>query len=136
MSTNLQLKLQVLGDPTRRAIFERLAHGPLAVVDIADGLPVTRPAVSQHLKVLCEAKLVSMQKEGTRSMYRIEGEGIAALRQYLDRFWDEALDNFKAVAERVERAKTGGSKKARVSRSGSALAEKVEKVKAAKTKKP
>lgn len=98
------LALQALGDPTRREIFERLAGGPLSVVHLAEGLPVSRPAVSQHLKVLCEAKLVKMQKVGTRSMYRMEGEGIAAIRNYMDRFWDEALGNFKALAEKTERA--------------------------------
>lgn len=103
------LALHALGDPTRRVIFERLVRGPLSVAHLAEGLPVSRPAVSQHLKVLCEAKLVSMRKQGTRSMYRIEGEGIAALREYLDRFWDEALGNFKAVAERVEKAKGVGT---------------------------
>jgi len=100
-----QLALHALGDPTRRDIFERLAGGPLSVAHLAEGLPVSRPAVSQHLKVLCEAKLVSMQKEGTRSMYRIEAEGIAALRSYLDRFWDEALGNFKVAAEKAEKSK-------------------------------
>ena len=93
--------LHALGDPTRREIFERLAHGPLSVAHIADGLPVSRPAVSQHLKVLCEAKLVTMQKAGTRSMYRLQGEGITVIRNYLDRFWDEALENFKALAEKA-----------------------------------
>lgn len=97
-----QLALHALGDPTRREIFERLAPGPLSVAHLAEGLPVSRPAVSQHLKVLCEAKLVTMEKRGTRSMYSVQQEGIAAIRQYLDRFWDEALANFKAVAEKAE----------------------------------
>jgi DNA-binding transcriptional ArsR family regulator len=99
------LALNALGDPTRREIFERLAGGPLSVAHLAEGLPVSRPAVSQHLKVLCEAKLVTMQKMGTRSMYRMEGEGIAAIRNYLNRFWDEALQNFKALAEKTEKQK-------------------------------
>lgn len=98
------LAFQALGDPTRLEIFERLARGPLSVVHLAKGLPVSRPAVSQHLKVLCEAKLAKMQKVGTRSMYRVEGEGIAAIRTYLDRFWDEALANFKTLAEETEKA--------------------------------
>jgi len=102
---NHHLALHALGDPTRREIFERLAGGPLSVAHLAEGLPVSRPAVSQHLKVLCEAKLVTMQKVGTRSMYRLEGEGIAAIRDYLNRFWDGALENFKDVAERTEKRK-------------------------------
>ena len=92
-----------LGDPTRREIFERLSAGPLSVVHIAEGLPVSRPAVSQHLKVLCSAKLVKMEKRGTRSMYELDKEGIKAMRDYLDRFWDEALANFKALAEQTAR---------------------------------
>jgi DNA-binding transcriptional ArsR family regulator len=91
-----------LGDPTRRAIFEKLEQGPLSVVHITEGLGVTRPAVSQHLKILKEARLISMQQQGTRSIYRIEREGLLALRNYLDRFWDEALDNFKQLAEETE----------------------------------
>jgi len=98
-----QLALHALGDPTRREIFERLASGPLSVVHLAAGLPVSRPAVSQHLKVLCEAKLVTMEKNGTRSMYRVQQEGITAIREFLDKFWDEALANFKALAEKTER---------------------------------
>jgi len=77
--------------------------GPLSVAHLAEGLPVSRPAVSQHLKVLCEAKLVTMEKRGTRSMYSVQQEGISAIREYLDRFWDEALANFKALAEQTER---------------------------------
>jgi DNA-binding transcriptional ArsR family regulator len=98
-----QLALHALGDPTRREIFERLAAGPLSVAHLAEGLPISRPAVSQHLKVLGEAKLVTMEKRGTRSMYRVQQEGIAAIRDYLDRFWDDALANFKALAEKTER---------------------------------
>jgi len=98
-----QLALHALGDPTRREIFERLGSGPLSVAHLAEGLPVSRPAVSQHLKVLCEAKLVTMEKSGTRSMYRVQQEGIAAIREYLDKFWDEALASFKALAEKTER---------------------------------
>jgi DNA-binding transcriptional ArsR family regulator len=98
------LALHALGDPTRREIFERLAFGPLSVAHIAEGLPVSRPAVSQHLKVLCEAKLVTMHKNGTRSMYQLRSEGIAAIRSYLDRFWGEALGNFKVLAEETQKA--------------------------------
>ena len=94
-----------LGDPTRRAIFEKLEKGPLSVVHIAEGLSVTRPAVSQHLKVLREAKLISMEQKGTRSIYRVDLEGLKAIRDYLDRFWDEALDNFKQLTEQTEKEK-------------------------------
>jgi DNA-binding transcriptional ArsR family regulator len=92
-------QLEALGDPTRRAIFERLASGPLAVVDIAATLPVSRPAVSQHLGVLKGVGLVTDRAEGTRRLYAIDREGLAALRGYFDRFWDEALDAFRHAAE-------------------------------------
>jgi DNA-binding transcriptional ArsR family regulator len=95
------LKLDALGDPTRRAIFERLADGPLAVVDLARTLPVSRPAVSQHLKVLKEAGLVVDRASGTRRVYQIDPKGIEALRTYFDRFWTDTLDAFKRVAEQT-----------------------------------
>src|SRR5438270_10334302 len=88
-----------LTDPTRRAVFERLRHGPRAVGDIARGLPVTRPAVSQHLKVLKEAGLVDDRSEGTRRIYRIDPKGLGAMRAWLDQFWDSALSAFAAEAE-------------------------------------
>ncbi len=88
-----------LADPTRRAIFELLADGPRAVGDIARELPVTRPAVSQHLKVLKEAGLVVDQQVGTRRLYRLNPEGLASLRAYFDRFWNQALAAFKAAVE-------------------------------------
>jgi DNA-binding transcriptional ArsR family regulator len=91
-----------LGDPTRRTIFERLAKGPLSVVHIAEGLSVSRPAVSQHLRVLREARLIAMTREGTRSIYRIDEEGIQALRDYLDGFWNVALNRFRQVAEQTQ----------------------------------
>jgi DNA-binding transcriptional ArsR family regulator len=97
--------LTVLGDPTRRAVFERLRGGPLSVGEIAAGLPVSRPAVSQHLRVLREAGLVSERRDGTRRLYRVEPAGLAELRTYLEDFWDEALAGFTAAAERE-----GGSK--------------------------
>lgn len=96
------LALNALGDPTRRAIFEKLEKGPLSVAHIAEGLSVSRPAVSQHLKVLRVAKLIRMETQGTRSIYSINPEGIKIVKQYLDRFWDEALENFKALAEKEE----------------------------------
>jgi DNA-binding transcriptional ArsR family regulator len=91
--------LGVLGDPTRRAILERLRGGPLAVAEIARDLPVSRPAVSQHLRVLKEAGLVSERRSGTRRLYRLDLNGLAALRAYLDSFWAEALAAFKVAAE-------------------------------------
>jgi DNA-binding transcriptional ArsR family regulator len=91
--------LAALADPTRRTIFERLQGGPRAVVDLARGLPVSRPAVSQHLKVLKEAGLVSDQREGARRVYQLNPEGLGALRAYLDRFWYQALAAFATAAE-------------------------------------
>ena len=88
-----------LGDPTRRAIFERLAVQPLAVGEIAGDLPVSRPAVSQHLKVLKDAGLVIDRRAGTRRIYRVDPQGIAAMRAELDRFWAQALANFKDIVE-------------------------------------
>jgi len=89
-----------LADPTRRAIFERLAEAPRAVGELARDLPVTRPAVSQHLKVLKEAGLVSDRPEGTRRLYSINPVGISVMRAYFDRFWTRALEAFAAAAER------------------------------------
>lgn len=92
--------LSVLADPTRRAVFERLRKGPCSVGEIAAGLPVSRPAVSQHLKALKNAKLVRDERRGTARLYRIHAPGLKALRDWLDGFWDEALANFKNHAER------------------------------------
>lgn len=92
--------LTALADPTRRAVFERLRGGPRSVGELAAGLPVTRPAVSQHLRVLREAGLVSERRSGTRRLYRIEPGGLAELRRYVERFWDDALAAFAAAAER------------------------------------
>jgi len=91
--------LGVLGDPTRRAILERLRGGPLSVAEIARDLPVSRPAVSQHLRVLKEAGLVSERRSGTRRLYRLDLNGLATLRAYLDSFWEEALAAFKVATE-------------------------------------
>jgi DNA-binding transcriptional ArsR family regulator len=88
-----------LGDPTRRAIFERLGAGPRAVGELADELPVSRPAVSQHLKVLKEARLVADQQVGTRRIYRVDPDGLRRLRGYLDHFWDQALAGYKTAVE-------------------------------------
>ena len=95
--------LTALADPTRRRVFERLRTGPHAVADIARGMPVSRPAVSQHLKVLKEAGLVADRPEGTRRVYYIDPNGLGALRQWLDQFWDQALAAFQAEVERGER---------------------------------
>ena len=91
--------LAALGDPTRRAIFERLAEGPSAVGEIARELPVSRPAVSQHLKVLKDAGLVSDRQVGNRRIYRLDPAGVGDLRAYLDRFWTQALEAFKEAVE-------------------------------------
>jgi DNA-binding transcriptional ArsR family regulator len=91
--------LDALADPTRRAVFERVAQSPAAVGEIASGLPVSRPAVSQHLKVLKDAGLVAETAQGTRRIYRIDPRGIGAMRDWLDGFWSRALDDFKAFAE-------------------------------------
>jgi DNA-binding transcriptional ArsR family regulator len=88
-----------LGDPTRRAIFERLAERPRAVGELASELPVSRPAVSQHLKVLKHARLVTDQRAGTRRVYQVDPDGLRALRGYLDHFWDQALAGFKTTVE-------------------------------------
>jgi DNA-binding transcriptional ArsR family regulator len=88
-----------LADRTRRTIFKRLASGPMAVGELADGLPVSRPAVSQHLKVLLCAGLVTDRRDGTRRLYQVNLEGIEALRSELDVFWDKALSAFKQLAE-------------------------------------
>ena len=86
--------LDALGDPTRRAVLELLRDGPRAVVDIASALPVSRPAVSQHLRVLKGAGLVTERKDGTRHLYRVDPDGLAALRTYLESFWTDALGAF------------------------------------------
>jgi DNA-binding transcriptional ArsR family regulator len=91
-----------LADPTRRAIFERIARRPTSVGKLAAGFEVTRPAVSQHLKVLKEAGLVTDEQVGARRVYRIDFRGVQAMRSYLDRFWDRALAAFKAAAEEEE----------------------------------
>ena len=98
--TNLNQCFVALADPTRRQIFERLARKPLAVGAIAEELPVSRPAVSQHLKILTEAGLVTHERDGTRRLYRLDPRGLEAMRKYLDRFWDRALAAFKAAAEK------------------------------------
>ena len=102
MNTN-GVVLDALGDPTRRQIFESLKTGPRSVGELAAGLPVSRPAVSQHLRVLKEAGLVSDRKEGTRRLYRIDPGGLAGLRDYFDSFWGEALERFAEEARKENR---------------------------------
>jgi DNA-binding transcriptional ArsR family regulator len=96
------LALAALADPTRRAIFEHLAENPSPVGVLAELLPVSRPAVSQHLKVLKDAGLVIDLRDGTRHIYRVDPNGVAELRAYLDKFWSTALASFKSRAEKVE----------------------------------
>ena len=100
--TNASTGFAALGDPTRRLIFERLARQPMSVGRLARGLSVTRPAVSQHLRKLKEAALVTERQEGTRRVYRVDPRGVLAMRTYLDRFWDRALAAFKEAAEKAE----------------------------------
>jgi DNA-binding transcriptional ArsR family regulator len=100
--------LSALADPTRRRVFERLKSGPKAVGAIARGMPVSRPAVSQHLRVLKEAGLVADQPEGTRRVYFIDPEGLGALRAWLDQFWDQALTAFKGEVEGATERKEKG----------------------------
>jgi len=89
-----------LADPTRRRIFERLRHGSRSVGELAKGLPVSRPAVSQHLKVLKEAGLVDDTADGTRRIYHIDPKGLGYLRRWLDQFWDDALEAFRVETEK------------------------------------
>jgi DNA-binding transcriptional ArsR family regulator len=91
--------LTALADPTRRAVFERLRRGPASVGEVAAGLPVSRPAVSQHLKALKLAGLVFDRSAGTRRVYNIDPDGLGELRRWLDRFWDDALEAFKSEVE-------------------------------------
>ena len=104
--TNSSRAFDALGDGTRRAVLECVARGPAAVGEIAARLPVSRPAVSQHLKVLKDAGLVTESAHGTRRIYRIDPRGIGAMRDWLDRHWSNALEDFRAYAEQV--AKEGG----------------------------
>ena len=95
------IALQALADPTRRRVFEALASGPRAVGEIAGDLPVSRPAVSQHLKVLGEAGLVVNRADGARRLYSVDPEGLAPLRAWLDGFWDDALEAFRKGIEKA-----------------------------------
>ena len=103
--TNADRVFSALHDPTRRAVLDRLRAGPQPVGAIARDLPVTRPAVSQHLKVLKEAGLVADRSEGTRRIYFIDPKGLGTMRAWLDQFWEVALDAFATEIERREREK-------------------------------
>lgn len=92
-------QLTALSDPTRRRVFELLRSGPASVGELAAHLPVSRPAVSQHLKLLLAARLVRYTRAGTRHVYAVDQTGVGELREWLDQFWDEALDRFKNAAE-------------------------------------
>jgi len=94
--------LDALGDKTRRSILEKLAGGPIAVGVLANQLPISRPAVSQHLRVLKDAELVVESVAGTRRLYRVNDAGLMAVRDYLDRFWETTLDNFALLSAEAD----------------------------------
>jgi DNA-binding transcriptional ArsR family regulator len=98
--TTYQNGFSALADPTRRAIFERLARGPRAVGELAEDFPVSRPAVSQHLRVLKDAGLVSDRRDGNRRVYAVDPHGVEAMRAYFDSFWSDALAAFQKAAVR------------------------------------
>lgn len=100
MITYADRAFDALGDPTRRAVLKRLQGGARAVGEIAEGMDVSRPAVSQHLKILMGARLVTVHAMGTRRVYAVNASGIVSLRKWLEGFWDETLTAFKTVAER------------------------------------
>ena len=99
MNTYHQAQLDALGDATRRAIVDRLLRGPVSVGKLAEEFPMSRPAISQHLRVLKEAKLVTDKADGAKRVYRLDPEGFAAMRQYLDQFWSVALAAFQQKVE-------------------------------------
>ncbi len=101
-----EMAFSALADPTRRQVFDRLRSGPQPVSVLAAGLPVSRPAVSQHLKILKEAGLVTDQPDVARRLYRIDRDGLASLRAWLDSFWDTALDAFQAEVIRQQKDKS------------------------------
>ncbi len=106
---NGHAQLQALADPTRRGIFERLTERPSSVGELAARLPVSRPAVSQHLRILEDASLVLHTPDGTRNIYRVDPRGLGALRTYLDAMWGRALADFKTVAEATYKGRRKGS---------------------------
>ena len=111
-STALQARrFAALGDPTRLSVFTLIARSPLSVAEVAERLPVSRPAVSQHLKVLADAGLVQCESVGTRNLYRPDSDGIATMRDFIDRLWDVGLARFKARAEALARSRAAHSQK-------------------------
>ena len=104
--TNHAAALTALADPTRRAIFERLARSPSPVGELARELPVSRPAVSQHLKVLKSAGLVTDQAAGTRRVYSVDSAGVAAIREYFEQFWQQSLASFRTAASKPAQEET------------------------------
>jgi len=112
--------LDALGDATRRSILERLAGGPSSVGRLAQGLPVSRPAVSQHLRVLRDAGLVTDRQVGTRRIYEVNAEGIALVSSYWNRFWSQALDRYRALAEAAATGEGGEAGDATFGPEGSA----------------
>ena len=110
--------LSALGDPTRATIFERLRLGPAPVVELARGLPVSRPAVSQHLRVLHDAGLVTVRRDGTRRVYAVDPSGVRELRDYFDELWRTALAAFRDAAERVAGDADRAKEQARKGRGG------------------
>ena len=107
MDAYIQTALEALGDPTRIAVFQKLTGGPMAVHELAGVLPVSRPAVSQHLRVLKDAGLVTDSKRGTRRLYQLNPEGIARLRAHFDQMWGMAMTAFQMAAEAPKRPRTG-----------------------------
>jgi len=101
--------MTALGDPTRQAILDRLSDGPRAVGELAGELPISRPAVSQHLKVLKDVGLVNDRREGTRRLYHVDPAGLAVLRTYLDQFWERSLAAFRVATETEESSGDPGS---------------------------
>lgn len=99
LAMTYELKFEALAVPTRRTVFEKLKSGPSSVGALAEGLPVSRPAVSQHLKVLKDAGLVTERRDGVRRIYQLDREGVQELRDYFDHFWDDALDAYKRSLE-------------------------------------
>ena len=100
-----QSTLEILGDPTRQVLIERLRTGPLPVGKLAAGLPVSRPAVSKHLRVMKEARVVRMTEEGTRNFYELDLQTLDEVRRYLESFWDTSLKRFKKAAEASYKAR-------------------------------
>lgn len=117
MDTYLQAGLDALGDATRMAIFQKLADGPIAVNELARMMPVSRPAVSQHLKVLKDAGLVSDSRAGTRRLYQLNPEGVARLRAHFDQMWTQAMSSFQSVAENQPKGEKHGKHSGRSRRS-------------------